>query len=125
MTSKQRQKWEQAIQVASMITEGLGTGNRFDLAHDVAELMSLANRLDHYNETECNYGLTPTQQTRVANLEKRVTATCKRLGITCHFNGDPRGYAVRLHLPKEQYNTWGGKEEGWGISVVWAVRPTL
>ncbi len=30
--------------------------------------------------------------------------------------GDPRGYTLKIHLPTERYNTWGGKEEGWGVA---------
>ena len=110
MNSKQRKEWERAVEVA-----GHMPGNRFDLAPRVAELLSMARRLDRYNEVECNYGVSEAQQKRIANLEKRVTALCGELGISCHFNGDPRGYAVKLHLPDGAYNTWGGKEEGWGI----------
>ena len=114
MNTKQRQEWERAVQVAAKITNVTG-GNRFDLAHEVAELLALAKRLDRYNETECNYGLTPAQEKRVENLEKRIRAMCDTWRIGVKFNGDPRGYAVRLMFPDQSYNTWGGAEEGWGI----------
>ena len=85
--------------------------NPFSLAF---ALIMLAKRLNRYNETECNYGLTERQQKNVERLEKRVRdALPPQIGVT--FNGDPRGYAVKLHFASGAYNTWGGKEEGWGI----------
>jgi len=79
------------------------------------ELLRLADRLHRYAEAACNYQLTPAQEKRVATLETRVNAICAELGIGVHHNGDPRGYAVKLLLPSGDYNTLGGKEEGWGI----------
>lgn len=105
--SEKRQEWERAAQLMHQLPQAT--------SEQVGELMMLAKRLNRYNETECNYGLTPAQETRVMNLEKRVRAICHALGITVIFNGDPRGYAVKLHFASGAYNTWGGKEEGWGI----------
>ncbi len=79
------------------------------------KLQQYATRLYRYAETECNYGLTPEQNKRVESLEQKVKNLCAELGIKVTFNGDPRGYAVKLHFANEAHNTWGGKEEGWGI----------
>lgn len=85
--------------------------NPFALSFD---LLALARRLNRYNEVECNYGLTERQQKNVERLEKRVRELLPpQVGVT--FNGDPRGYAVKLHFASGVYNTWGGKSEGWGI----------
>jgi hypothetical protein len=46
-----------------------------------------------------------------ARLRDRLTA----LGFSADFSGDPRGYVVKLHLPSGAYNTWGGKESGYGV----------
>lgn len=35
--------------------------------------------------------------------------------INADVTGDPRGYCLKLHLADGSYNTWGGKESGWGI----------
>lgn len=105
--SEKRQECERAAELMHKLPQAT--------SEQVGELMTLAGRLNRYNETSCNYGLTPAQEKRVANIEKRVTALCTSLGISAHFNGDPRGYAVKLALPDGSYNTWGGKEEGWGI----------
>ena len=50
-----------------------------------------------------------------AQAEKRITAICADLGLRPDFGGDPRGYTVKVHLPNHAYNTWGGRESGWGI----------
>lgn len=50
-------------------------------------------------------------------LRDRLVAIAKKHGIAlkADVTGDPRGYCLKLHLPDESYNTWGGKESGWGI----------
>ncbi len=52
-------------------------------------------------------------------IEKRVTRLVEsHPGVTVDFQGDPRGGAIRLHLPADadghkQYNSWDG--ESWVI----------
>ena len=37
-------------------------------------------------------------------------------GLKFEIDGDPRGFAIKLKTPKTgRYNTWGGRETGWGI----------
>ena len=50
-----------------------------------------------------------------AQIERRIKEICEPLGIVPDFGGDPRGYTVRLHLPTGAYNTWGGRESGFGV----------
>lgn len=52
---------------------------------------------------------------REAQIERRITEIAAELGLTVDFGGDPRGYTVKLHLPNGAYNTWGGKESGYGV----------
>lgn len=47
--------------------------------------------------------------------ERRITEILTPFGLTPCFGGDPRGYTVKIHFPSESFNTWGGKESGWGI----------
>ena len=35
--------------------------------------------------------------------------------ILNHFENDPRGYAVYIDLPDGSYNSFGGRENGYGI----------
>lgn len=51
-------------------------------------------------------------------IEKRITEIAMALGFTVEFGGDPRGYTVKLTLPSGAYNSWGGKECGYGVPTV-------
>ena len=121
MQSTKAAQYERAATLGAILTDQLchKDGKRIlfpqQIASGAVELLGLADRLQRYAETGCNYQLTPAQETRIANLEKRVKAICGGWGVGVKFNGDPRGYVVRLMLPDESYNTWGGKDEGWGI----------
>ena len=52
---------------------------------------------------------------REGQIERRITAICAELGLSPNFQGDPRGYTVKVALPNGAYNTWGGREDGWGV----------
>jgi hypothetical protein len=52
---------------------------------------------------------------RQQQIERRISAICSPLGIVPDFQGDPRGYTVKLHLPTGAYNTMGGQESGYGV----------
>lgn len=52
---------------------------------------------------------------RQAQLEARMAAICAELGLRADFGGDPRGYTVKVHLPTGASNTWGGREDGYGV----------
>jgi hypothetical protein len=53
-------------------------------------------------------------------LRERLKAICKKHGldIVAEVTGDPRGFCLKLHLPDESYNSWGGKEAGYGICSI-------
>lgn len=61
---------------------------------------------------------TEQAERRVGSIEHKVTALVESHGLTVEFNGDPRGGAIRLHIPPDaeghrRYNSWDG--ETWGI----------
>ena len=121
MKSAKVEQYERATTLAAELTNALckpnGVRKLFppQIAQGAVELLRLADRLHHYMETDCNYGLTVRQKVAVVGLERRVKALCDGWGLRVTFNGDPRGYAVKLHFSTGVYNTWGGKSEGWGI----------
>lgn len=53
-------------------------------------------------------------------LRAELCRIADKFGITLRADvtGDPRGYCLKLHLPDGSYNTWGGKESGYGIGSV-------
>ena len=87
-----------------------------EAAQDAAELSRLATSLSRLNEIACNSGLPERQERRKQNLQSRIEAVLERSGLVLnHFSNDPRGYAVYLDLPDGSYNSFGGRECGYGI----------
>lgn len=82
---------------------------------DIRAVLRNAATLTRYAEMACNIELTPGDIAREQAAERRVRALATRRGATVKFNGDPRGYVVKLGLPSGKYNTWGGRESGYGI----------
>lgn len=83
-------------------------------------LVLLARRHGKYQEQWCSVEMSDSQ----ANLleiaeqkaEKEMSEIAKKLGLRIHFDGDPRGFTVKLHTPSGNvHNTWGGEEIGYGI----------
>lgn len=62
----------------------------------------------------CN---TPNFVDQRSDLKMMFIAIADKYGIDLvgDVTGDPRGYCLKLHLPDGSYNTWGGKESGYGI----------
>ena len=100
------------------------------LAPKVARaLVRHAKALHRLYEHRCNRELTLAEQAVEIRHEKAVERLCKTVEIEVRFNGDPRGFPVKLHFGGEPfayapfaeetggqpYNTWGGASEGWGI----------
>ena len=101
--------------VLSAYIVSIGKRTRRDAAQDAAELCRLATSLNRLNEIACS-GLTERQERRKQNLQTRIKAALERAGLVLnHFNSDPRGYAVYLDLPDGSYNSFGGRECGYGI----------
>jgi len=95
--------------VLSAYIASIGKHTPREAAQNAAELCRLANSLSHLNEIACNCGLTERQ-------ERRIKAVLEGAGLVLnHFNNDPRGYAVYIDLPDGSYNSFGGRECGYGI----------
>lgn len=72
-------------------------------------------------ETACNRELTPQEMTQEGRCEEHIRYLVERLPlvggqpIRVKFQGDPRGYTVKLIMPDGRYDTWGGAAEGLGV----------
>jgi hypothetical protein len=109
-----RTNTQEAIVSAYIVSIGKRTPR--DAAQDAAELCRFANSLNRLNEIACNFGLTERQERRKQHLQTRIKTVLERAGLVLnHFNSDPRGYAVYLDLPDGSYNSFGGRESGYGI----------
>lgn len=86
-----------------------------------AELEKIAARVGRRSIHQCNYPMTEEQLERAQRADARDYARADEimagLGLPPVLRqGDPRGYAVKLVLPKsKRWNSMGGQEEGWGI----------
>lgn len=82
-------------------------------------LVRHAKALSRLNEAACNRPLTAADERAERDHTARVKALAEKIGCGVKFQGDPRGYSVKLHFgpdPKRQPgNTWGGTDDGWGI----------
>ena len=101
------------IEFLSQMHANFGVNTDVDAA--AKKLITLATRAQRYNVLRCKVELTPRQESNAASLDDQVEAIGASLHTTIRTNGDPRGYAFKILLPNGAYNTWGGKEHGWGI----------
>lgn len=85
------------------------------VARDATLLQRLGRSLQSLAIAHCNHGLTARQERRQKSLCEHASAVASRYDATVDCGGDPRGYVLKIILPTGRYNTWGGKESGWGI----------
>jgi hypothetical protein len=116
MTPAQRSKQTEELYRLLVDKEGIDESNI--TWNEVSTLVRIAGRVGKRNEDACNYGLTPRQEANDKRDEAAALAIVARFGkgYTLYFNGDPRGYAAYIRgLASGDFNSWGGREHGWGI----------
>ena len=102
--------------VLSAYIASIGKRTPHEAAHDATELCRLANSLSRLNELACNSGFSERQERRKQQLQKRIKTVLVGAGLILnHFESDPRGFAVYIDLPDGSYNSFGGRENGYGI----------
>ena len=93
-------------------------------AFEISEsLVSKARSLGRIAERWCSEEMSDETSARVTKREERLEAEvrelCSEINVRPSFDGDPRGFAVKLHFGpdpvRQPGNTWGGCETGWGI----------
>lgn len=83
---------------------------------DLENLVRLAKEYHKIQEHDCNGTKTERMNAREINIETEIRAMVAKYGLKVHFDGDPRGYCVKLHAPQGNvWNTLGGRETGYGI----------
>ena len=98
-------KREEIETVYQLTLEGLN-------ASQIGELFRLAKQRARLAVEHCNRQLTEREEKRIETLKARIGAIVP----TAHTDGDHRGYVVKVMLKNGAYNTWGGRESGWGIA---------
>ncbi len=102
-----------------MYKAGVDCPDLFGIGDNLRELVKLSREHCKLVVHQCNGTYTPRMESRERNIEKRVTEIAQSIGLKATFDGDPRGYTVKLHAPKGNfYNTWGGAETGYGIGDI-------
>ena len=114
---------EKGRELARVIRKNYPTAvPRFDDPGDFEHTCSLICRhavtLSRIGEIWCSVEMSERAVKRLerkeSQLENRVKALVERIGCGVKFNGDPRGFAVKL-TGLGTYSTWGGLEDGWGV----------
>lgn len=83
---------------------------------EIQDLVRLAKEYHKIQEHDCNGTKTPRMESRESNIETEIKTITTKFGLKVHFDGDPRGFCVKLHAPKNDvWNTWGGADTGYGI----------
>jgi hypothetical protein len=109
-----REHTQEAVLSAYIVSLGKRTPR--DAAQDAAKICNVARSLRRLNDTACNSGVNQRQETRMRSLQQKLQNALDRAGLTLnHFESDPRGYAVYINLPDGSYNSFGGREHGYGI----------
>lgn len=83
---------------------------------NLCEIVQLAKFHHSIQERRCNEELPQRAISREENIERKIKQLANQIGLTVRFDGDPRGYTVKLFFPGgETWNTWGGPENGYGV----------
>lgn len=90
------------------------------VASDAVALVKLAKAIKRRAIRECNYGYaSDAAAERGAEADERDYSAAQdiadRYDATVLRMGDVRGYAIKLRLPSDKNNTWGGAGEGYGV----------
>lgn len=79
-------------------------------------VLKYAKTIDREATAECNgEAITPLRQARLNQALRAIESACKESGFSVRFGGDPRGYTTKIAFPDGSFNTWGGRDEGWGV----------
>ena len=116
MATSDFEQWTKTVVMLSRYSKP-GQSNE-QVGNAIAALRRHAERVAKHAENECNREVSAHEQRRAQAHQEAVSALLAEHfeGVRATFEGDPRGYVVKLHCRGGEYNTWGGVESGWGIA---------
>ncbi|WP_422451900.1 hypothetical protein [Endozoicomonas sp. ALC066] len=93
---------------------------------DCKNILRYSTLIDKHNEVECSvpeFLNRKRHQELADDAVKKLTKVMARIHeenpdrptIKVEINGDPRGYPLKFFFPSERYNSFGGREAGFGI----------
>jgi hypothetical protein len=78
------------------------------------ELWNMGPESSKLATASCNRELTEAEQVRDAEMDARVVAIGKELGLKAYRQDDPRGWTIRVVVPPELADNWDGESTGCG-----------
>jgi hypothetical protein len=87
------------------------TAKSTELAQELWEMAPESSKLA---TASCNRDLSEAEQLRDAELDARVKAIGVQLGLTAYRQDDPRGWTIRVVVPRELADNWDGITTGCG-----------
>ena len=68
-------------------------------------------------ECQCGWAILIKGVCPDCRIEQRIHEFIKRenMPVSARCEGDPRGYVIKLAFADGSYNTWGGRETGYGV----------
>lgn len=94
--------------VQQMVKEGVSV-------EDADKILADANHVQRWAYVECCRELRADERELDEKAQARIRSVVRKYGIEARFSGDPRGCCVKLVLKSGAYNTWGGREAGYGV----------
>lgn len=94
---------------------GIAEEYGLDGIDSMIEIVRLAKSHHTLQEHACMGDLSPRQKNRERNIEDKIKLLAGRLRLAVRFDGDPRGYTVKLFNSNGAYNTFGGLEHGYAV----------
>ena len=85
--------------------------------HVAISILKTAPAIDRLSVLQCNGPWTDKDNDKKEQLHLKMQTALTPYDVEVITTGDPRGYTTKLILPSGAYNTWGGKESGYGVPV--------
>lgn len=99
----------------AVLTRELSAEPPHQCANLARDLMRLGSTHSCLCVQWCNGPWDKSDEVKLDRVRERIVKLVEPYGIKANCHGDPRGFTVKLLLPSGRYNTWGGKEDGWGV----------
>lgn len=114
-TTRTEQKADFVRRVVTAATEREGATITKEAATKLAvSLWLMGPKSSRLAEAACNRELTKREDRIDTEMDERVVAIGKALGLNAYRQGDPRGWTIRVEVPKHLADCWDGLTTGCG-----------
>lgn len=114
---QEKEHFEESLLVFAMNLPGDFLNLEMAIAK-IKKIFKLSKQCSQFNIDSCNREILPREEIvnsgKEREIDNLVYSLCPNARV--NFDGDPRGYTVKINFPGEQCNTMGGVESGWGIA---------